>query len=66
MSQYKITAKCNKTYDPVKDKNGNIVWDGKPKLIILTTGDEYVIKSMYERMKEYTDMDLWTLKVVKI
>jgi hypothetical protein len=66
MSQYKITAKSKVTYKPFKDQKGNLIWDGKPKLLTLTMGEKEVIDYMFESMKSYTDEKVWTLKKVKV
>lgn len=66
MNKYKITAKCKKNQPPIKDRDGKLLWDGKPKLITLTIGEESVTKFMFENMKTYTDPALWQLKLVKM
>lgn len=66
MSQYKITAKSKITHKPFYDQKGNLIWDGKPKLLILTTGEKEVIDYMFESMKSYTDEKVWKLEKVKL
>lgn len=66
MSKYKITAICLNSHDPIKDRDGNILWDGKPKLLTLTVGEEDVTKFMYENMIAYTDPSIWKLKLTKV
>jgi hypothetical protein len=62
MSKYKITAKRKTDCDPFHDPKGNLMWDGKPKLLTLTVGDKEVIDYIFESMKGYTDSKIWDIK----
>lgn len=63
---YRITAKRKKSASPIVDyRTEEVLWDGKPKLLTLTYGDEFVIKYMFSSMKKYVDEKIWTIKLEK-
>ena len=63
---YKITAKRTTSQPPTIDQHGVVLWDGKPKLITCSVGEQQIIEYMFENMTRYTSKKEWVLKKVKI